>query len=680
MHKFHFRFKTVPWALLFLCLASFGILIPQLGFYWDDWPMMWFAHALGPTGFPGVFSGDRPFLSLVYIITTALLDTIPWQWQLLAIFTRWLAALTLWWTLLQVWPKQTRAVTWIAALYAVYPGFKQMPISVVYGNGLILVIPYIASYGWMIKAIRNPGKYWGYTVLALAGYLFCTISTEYYVGLDLIRGVFLWLVLGETIRDWRKRAYAVVRHWLPYLFVLGGFLVWRVLIFQFPTYQPELLGAVNGSPIRTILDLLYRIVHDVYTAGWQNWVEPFAFPNLEDFSISSNAAAWALTLVLSLASLVYFSRLVLEKDEQPAGAAENNTSWAKTAVLTGLIGVIVPGLPYWVTSLPLTLSFPYDRFHLAFMIGSCIFIVGLVELVIRTRTQKIVLLSLIIGMSAGAHLLNANTYRREWMTQKQLFWQLSWRAPGLKPGTYLLTDELPLRYYSDNSLTAPFNWIYAQPSEDLSLPYYLGFSKVRLGAGLPALENGLPIEQRFRNMTFKGNTSQVLVFFYSPPGCLRILDPERDSDIPTYPENFYEMMAISHPDQVITDPEHPAVPPENIFGLPPEGTWCYYFEKADLARQRGDWAEVVRLGDEGIPGHVAEDPSELLVFMEGYAHVGNWQRVTDLVYDAYDRSKNLQTRLCKTIFELKNETQPGENDLALIKKAQSTLECPAKFR
>ena len=33
-------------------------------------------------------------------------------------------------------------------------------------------------------------------------------------------------------------------------------------------------------------------------------------------------------------------------------------------------------------------------------------------------------------------------------------WQLSWRIPGLEKGTTVLTNDIPLRYYSDNSLTA----------------------------------------------------------------------------------------------------------------------------------------------------------------------------------------------------------------------------------
>ena len=34
---------------LLVCLLGYGLLIPWLGFYWDDWrPAVWVAHSLGP--------------------------------------------------------------------------------------------------------------------------------------------------------------------------------------------------------------------------------------------------------------------------------------------------------------------------------------------------------------------------------------------------------------------------------------------------------------------------------------------------------------------------------------------------------------------------------------------------------------------------------------------------------
>ncbi len=40
-----------PLALLVLLILSFGLLIPQLGFYWDDWPVILTGRLAGAAGY-----------------------------------------------------------------------------------------------------------------------------------------------------------------------------------------------------------------------------------------------------------------------------------------------------------------------------------------------------------------------------------------------------------------------------------------------------------------------------------------------------------------------------------------------------------------------------------------------------------------------------------------------------
>jgi hypothetical protein len=35
-----FSDKTFPFLFLTVCLLAYGIFIPWLGFYWDDWPVI----------------------------------------------------------------------------------------------------------------------------------------------------------------------------------------------------------------------------------------------------------------------------------------------------------------------------------------------------------------------------------------------------------------------------------------------------------------------------------------------------------------------------------------------------------------------------------------------------------------------------------------------------------------
>ncbi|MEJ5203198.1 MAG: hypothetical protein WHV66_13285, partial [Anaerolineales bacterium] len=508
-----------------------------------------------------------------------------------------------------------------------------------------------------------------YTTLAIISYLACTLATEYYLGLDLLRPVFIWLILAGDSLPFKQHIQKTLRHWIPYMITLAAYLIWRVAIFQFPTYRPELIGELKQNPPSTLFHLLWRIIQDIYTSGWLAWIEPFRFPSSKDFTTTASTLFWVIVFVMLPLTLFYLSRLKVQNDR--------DEPWGGQELIVGLMALTFAGAPFWITNLPLTLQFPYDRFNLVFMLGGCIFIVALIDWLIKKHHQKIIILSLIISMAIGSHFENANTYRREWETQKNMFWQLTWRVPGLKPGTYLLTHALPMTYYSDNSLTAPLNWIYAPETNSSILPYYLAFSTVRLGGSLPGYKEGLPITQGFRSMTFKGSTSEILVFFYSPPACLRVIDPKRDKDLPIFPQELAEAIPISHLSQVITNPAIPARPPQEIFGQEPDHQWCYYFQKAELARQQRDWEEVVRLGDEAFRlGFSPSEGAELFTFIEGYVYTGNWERAIELINLAHDKNHNLQIPLCKLVLKLQKETNPAQDILKQIRVAKNSLDCP----
>ena len=679
MLKRFITWKSFPIALLLISIAAYGLLIPALGFYWDDWPLMWFLHTFGPKGYQEVLSIDRPFLAGIYSITTSILDTLPIQWQILAVLGRWIASVALWWSLKKLWPNHPEQVAWTAVLFTVYPGFKQQPISVVYANGYLLFAMFLASFGLMVAAIRNRRRYWHYTIPALIGYAICTFSTEYYVGLDMIRPIIIWLAISETHKITLNQIKQVFRHWLPYLAVLLSFLVWRVFFFKFPTYQPQLLDKISKDPLDAFIHLGYRVIRDTFLTGWQVWIDTFQTPSLNDLQVTSSLLYWILVVGMFPVIWIYLKSLgeIQTSQQPPSPESQSKNNWSWQAILLGLTGLLFAGAPFWITDLKITLEFPWDRFTLAFMLGSSLFVVGLIDWVIRTKIQKIVLLSLVISMAIGAHFNNSNTYRREWNTHNAMFWQLVWRAPGLKPGTTVITHHLPMSYYSDNSLTAPLNWSYAPENRSKDIPYLFAFTEVRLGAGLPALEEDLPIRQNYRNASFKSSTNKALVIYYSPPGCLRILDPKRDSKLPIYPDAIQEAMTISHPDQIIADANPPATPPIEIVGPEPEHDWCYYFEKADLARQMNDWSAVTNLGYQALDQKLmAQEPTELYVFIEGFARAGDWENAFRLAREAYRQSSTLRSDLCNLIAQMEKKYASDGEVLPDKDKTLNTLHCP----
>ena len=76
-------------------------------------------------------------------------------------------------------------------------------------------------------------------------------------------------------------------------------------------------------------------------------------------------------------------------------------------------------------------------------------------------------------------------------------------------------------------------------------------------------------------------------------------------------------------------PSH--TPPTIPFGEEPAHGWCFYYQKASLARQVGDWNEVLRLGEEANSrGLIANDQIEWMPFLQAYAYVDNVARLNEI--------------------------------------------------
>jgi hypothetical protein len=282
--------------------------------------------------------------------------------------------------------------------------------------------------------------------------------------------------------------------------------------------------------------------------------------------------------------------------------------------------------------------------------------------------------AVLVGFSVGSQFQTANVFRRDWTTQRTLFWQMAWRIPALKPGTTLVANTMPLKYNSDNSLAAPLNWVYAPGSASEKMPYMFYYVSARMGMGLKNLEKDTPIRQNYLAAYFEGNTSQVVALYYNPPACLRVLDPQLDAINPMVPEDIRQAVSLSNAAQILPGPQH--TPPAAIFDPEPEHAWCYYFEKADLARQQGDWQTVVDLGSQAfnVSDH-PNDPSERLPFIEGYAHTGDWERATALSQETQRITPLMKPILCQLWQRIAAATTNSPQKMAALQSATAELEC-----
>jgi hypothetical protein len=655
MKKINFRAWTIPWALLLLCLVSFGLLIPWLGFFWDDWPIVLMTRLQGAAGFWKFYQFDRPLSSWVYILSTPLLGTTPFIWHLFSLLVRWLTILGMWWSLRCLWPQRTREVTWMALLFAIYPSFTEQPVSVTYSLPWICYALYFLSIGAMIQAVRKPRWYWPLTALALLASALQLFTLEYYIGLELLRPVFLWLVAGEEASTTRKRLWTTFKRWLPYLLVMAAFVIYRLFFFKLAADDPNkavLVFQLFTHPLPVLIHLAQMALQDTINTLTSPWFQTVQVAAL-NFSNGFVLFTWAIAILSAVLLAIYLLRL--DTGETPSSPQDH---WLRQAFSLGLLATLIGPIPVWLTDRQAITGLHSDRFTLAAMFGLSILIVAFLEWLTPRRLSKAIVLSALIGLAIGMHLRNTNDYHWSWAKQTRFYWQLYWRAPSLQPGTAILSDGEIFNYVGEYSTTSALNVLYPQPPNQPKLAYWFFDIYREFGRRYTELTNGIDIGGTFRTFAFSGNSDNSLVIFYAPEEgrCLWVVNSQ-DADNPELSTATRGLLPISNFTRIGADPAMAGYPPTSIFGAEPPHDWCYYFQKASLAAQMGNWQQVAALGNEATKLNFSpNNPQEWLPFIEGYAHLGRWSEVDQLSRHVLRVNSDLSPRMCNLWNRLETNT------------------------
>ncbi len=635
---------AVPLALLIVTALAYGQSFWRLGLYWDDLGISWIRYQFGPAAIAKYFSDSRPVWALLYQLTGFIIPQNPVYWQLFALFWRYACVLTFWLTMERLFPSRKDIALLLSLLFLLYPGFNQQWVSYVYSHFFIVLFFLLISWLLMLRGKTAPAMI--FSALNL-------VMFEYFFTIEFIRPFIIFKSLQDEELTTRERFIKTFKIWLPYIGVVIFAVLYRLLVYTHPGFGYSLTGELAVNPVATSMQLVSHILSSLWVAAAAAWAQAFQFPNPNiDGARTSVVYVFVFLIVGALAFLV----LRHWKENQTAAQNKRDALWLMGL---GMILLLLGGVPFWDANVPVTLGFPANRAMLSFMFGACFLLLGLIEL-LPMRVNYLVAI-LFVSLSAGRQYMWSVDFMRDWQSQKNLFWQMTWRTPGLKPGTMVLMNQ-ELEYYADNSLSAALNWIYAPSLHSGQIPYVLFYPTNRIGGSLPRLEPGLPILYHYWIGDFKGNTSQTVAFYYQPPGCLRLLDPEIDPDNRLIPNESLMRDAARLSSSAWITPDQTAIMPQ-AYGPEPAHGWCYYFERADLARQEKDWQRVADLGRIAfnLNDH-PNDPVERFVFIEGYAHVGDWNQVKQLALTSYKVSPSyVGPLLCKLLTRIDRDV-PSSND------------------
>ena len=658
---------TVPALLLVVTFLAYGLFFWQLGFYWDDLPISWIRYQFGFEAMTHYFSTNRPVWGLLYQITTRIFPDVPVYWQVFALLWRWMTSILVWAIIRQLWPGRRSFAFIVSLFFLLYPGFNQQSGAFLYSHFFIVLSFFLFSWLLMLWSFRSPKWFWLLTFFSLCFSALNLWMMEYFFVLELFRPfiIFYFMFTNDPNRQPLYAARRTVFLWLPYFLVFLADVVWRLFIFNDQVYHTVLIPELKTAPLATGLELIKTVFSSLWLTSLQAWAQVFRFPNPWVNGPRTTLLYGVVVLVVFLLCVFYLS---LNSRE------EESTHQKWWPVILGLIAMFFAGWPFWLINLPITLGHPENRFTLPFMLGVSLLFAGLLQFI--PARVRLFLSAALIALAAGSQFWWADLFRRDWTTQKAMFWQMIWRAPGLKPNTLVLMNDGALNYYADNSLAAALNWIYDPENHSpFQIHYALFFPTNRIGNNLPSLQAGLPIQYNYLVGMFNGNTSQVVAFYYQPPGCLRVLDPLIDSQNHFVSVESMMRGAAGLSSSAWITPDRTAKMPQ-VYGPEPAHGWCYYFEQADLARQVGDWLRVVQLGD--IAFHLKDypnDPIDRFVFIEGYAHEGEWNEVNDLSLTSYKISPAyVGPPLCKLLARIDRDV-PDSNE-----KRSSLNELSTKFR
>ncbi|RPJ43836.1 MAG: hypothetical protein EHM21_10970, partial [Chloroflexi bacterium] len=577
---------AVPLFLLFITVLAHGLLTPWLGYYSDDWLFIWTGQKLGSAGITRYFTTNRPVWGLFFQVTMPLLGSHPLAWHLFGLFIRWVSALACWWMLSLAAPRESRRVAlWTALLLLVYPGFKLTPVPITFGHLFLVMAIFFASLAFTLLVERRPDRFFPFTAAALLFSALNLLAMEYFFMLELVRP--LLILLANAGLPLRPRLLHALKRWLPYLALFLTVLIWRMFFFPYQTenYSYSFFEQFQTAPLPALVELVQMFFRDLFVALIVGWGNIFTELPLRESSTAIRALYALLALAGGLACFACLRAL-----RHGSASLHAPATWWVLA----LVWLSLAGLPFLLTGIKVQAVWIYSRFTIPYILGAALVIALLLSSFNLKTWVSLVILGSIAGLSIGSHFLNANQFRNDWEQQKELFWQMVWRFPDLRPGTTLVINEQHSYAGSNTYLTAALNWLYAPENHTARMTYNVTYARYINNILLQSDQAG-PLRSGLPSSVFEGSRGDVLALFYTGR-CLLTLDPDIDPANPTLDVDSARSAHLSRPEQILLDPAAGPVKPDPMFEPEPPRGWCYWYQQADLARQRADWAEVVRIG------------------------------------------------------------------------------------
>jgi hypothetical protein len=271
-------------------------------------------------------------------------------------------------------------------------------------------------------------------------------------------------------------------------------------------------------------------------------------------------------------------------------------------------------------------------------------------------------MGVLVSIAVMTHYGNTIRYVYETEATRNFWWQVAWRAPKIEEGVTLIASYPGSPLAEDYFIWGPANFIY-YPEKQSANPVVVKLpAAVLTGDVINQITTNGGVETPLRRGNYlERDFGNVLVMVQSNSnGCVRFINGKAPELSPVDADRLVLIAPHSRLDAVITEGASPT-PPEHVFGKEPAHGWCYYYQKADLARQRGEWKKIPPLLKQALAeGQYPADGLEWMPFLQASAVLNDVDQVRSTV-KLVTADKFLRLQVCSVMTDLmKKETLSDE--------------------
>lgn len=647
--------------LIFLIgLLCYGIQLKNLGFYLDDWYILWAGQAGGSELIARLHQIDRPLMGHIFAFNYSWLGDSALNWHIFTFLIRIGSALLVYGIMRMVWPDKRMESTSVALLTLVYPGFLEQPNAMTYSNHLGTLFIALLSVAFSIKGVQEKSSFTKIIYHSL-GVVFASIYlffVEFMIGIEGIRICLIWLASHKkTSKPTSLNLRSAVFNYLPYSVPIFIMLYWRIFLFESgrAAMNIDRISALYLNPsLSNYIRLFLTTITDFFETVLFAW-----FSNAFIFVSTAENSAIVTSIIVGVIGMALYIIVVYRTRpiQDQVIDAQNHLMWF------GLFGTIFAIIPIVIVGREIHLDQGFNgfnRYTLPAIFGCALLVVGVIQATVKEKFRVIVIAGL-IGLSLISHYHNGLLYRTAWEQEKELWWQATWRMPDIKADTVLVVAMPPeSRFLEGYEIWAPANIIYRPNSEEVSVTGQILNSETR-----DWFLRGKADQPMFRGaISFERDYGDALLITYpNELSCIHVIDQNLIIDNGEESNVLYTAH-VSTNERILLSGERHLQPPSTIFGPEPKRGWCYYFQKIELAQQYGDWELAAQLGDEALRLDLKPlNRAEWLPVISAYLNTGRMEEARQLAKIVRD-DRELKNFICKQIGEVDVGDNNGLNQLS----------------